>query len=267
MLHPRSLALLPLLASLAACSQSPSTPAPSANITPAQNPHQILIKTLIAETDQAGLKELFPAKTTGTDFDSAPAGQPGGVRVGLVEGQISTTLRKLAANSHITIVGRPYMLTTPDLRAQLQVGQEIPTIASFKPRHPADPATAYDPDITYVFSGINLFCTPHIAHDSLITLDVDYSCTQLLGMDSQPAPGVPAAQQLKTTIPIFQTSSFQTRVAVRNDDTIVLMGRPQGQPGADGKVQILFLTPHLASRPDGTAAPIPPDLLNTINSN
>jgi len=278
MFHRRTLALtlLPLLAAFPACSQTPSAPAPSAAApTPAQSPSQILIKALLAETDEAALNKLFPIPPVGTDFPTVPAqGQPTGARIGLLDPEISAALRQLAADSQLTILGRPYLLTTPDLRAQLKVGQELPYIASFKPHNPADPATAYDPELKHYFTGIDLSCTAHVLRDSLISMDVDFSANQLLRMDLQPAPGVPAAQQLETMTPIFQTTSAKTRVALKNNDTVILIAghspaNPQppagGQPPAHAKIQLLFLTPHLAILPDGTPAPTPPDVLAPLS--
>jgi len=210
--HPRFTTLFVASAAVAACvlgcSQAPQVhsddDARVAAVAPKPPQVQILIKALIAETDEAGFQKIFHGDSMAKHFG-----------ITLVESQLSSLLKEVAHAAKLEVVSRPYLLTTVDQQTQLKIDNDDPLQVPVKK----------DFLVT-----MRLTCTPHLSRD-VVMLDIDYSNGQ---------------------------RSAKSRVSIKNGETIVLVGHLDGVPAADGKVQVVFLTPHVAMDPQGMPVPVSP---------
>lgn len=233
---------------------------------------QVLIKVLLAEVTHKNTLDLGAefsvlnlraggmGQTVGTSFGVAAAS--GGLVVKLLEQDVAATIRALATTTKLDVLSRPYILTSDNQPASILVGQEVPFITNTRLTDTGQTINT----ITYDDIGIILEVTPHINPDGLVTLDVYPEISTLTG------DTVPISETLSA--PVFAKRSAQSRVAIRDGQTIVIGGLMEDRiTDAVNKVPLLgdipllgaafrrtikeksktelliFLTPHVAQAP------------------
>ena len=250
---------------------------------------QVLIKVLIAEVTHTNGLDLG-AEFSGFNLRASGNGQSGGtgflgVSPGLVptpsksalgsgqgisftllEENASIALRALAQTTKLDVLSRPYILTSDNQQATILVGQEVPFITNTRITDTGQTINT----IEYDDIGIILNVTPHINPQGLVTLDVYPEISALTGDRVNISDTV--------TAPVFAKRSAQSRVAVRDGQTIVIGGLMEDRitesvdkvpllgdiplVGAlfrhtvknKSKTELLiFLTPHVAEAPEELA--------------
>jgi len=236
---------------------------------------QVLIKVLVAEVTHDNAADF------GVDFsilNQRPSGKGlvvgqtlgnsssyaanGGLAVSLLEGNLQATLHALATQGKLDVLSRPYILASDNQEAVISIGQEVPIVSDVRVTDTGQLIATP----TYVQVGISLDVTPHINPDGLVILDVAPTISQLTNSNIQISAGV--------TSPIFDQRTANSRVGIRNDDTIVIGGLMQDQKTVTvNKIPLLgdiplvgavfsrtqvdktktelliFLTPHVALQP------------------
>jgi len=237
---------------------------------------QVLIKVLVAEvTHDDGLDlgvELsgmnMRASGNGTagvvDFGLAAAQATNGGFIGTIkETNFTAVLHALQTVGKLDVLSRPYILASDNQLASIIVGQTVPIPTDSRVTDTGQTISS----IQYQNIGIILNVTPHINPDGLVILDVNPEISSLSGQSVPTGPGQSA--------PIFNTRSADSRVGIIDGRTIVIGGLMEDRttqtlskvpllgdiPGlgllfqhnvtSKSKTELLiFLTPHVASRPD-----------------
>lgn len=255
---------------------------------------QVLIKVLIAEVshdnaDDVGLdfsvlnlRASGNGTQGGTIFGNALAATAakstgaGGLIVSLMEDNVTATIRALATAGKVDVLSRPYILASDNQQASILVGQEVPIITSSQT---TDTGNIIN-NISYESIGIILNVTPHINPDGLVIMDVAPEISAI--SDST----VPISSSV--TAPVFDNRSAQSRVGIKDGDTIVIGGLMQDQktqtinkvpilgdiPGLGLLFQrnqtkktktelLIFLTPHVAAQ-SGVLKPMSQDEMRGV---
>lgn len=207
-------------------------------------PLQVLIEVLIVEArrDKSlafGLDALLPStKVPGSD-NTRVSGASQGVgladfvlRVMGVGGvDLDATLRAAATNGSARIVSRPILLATNNETASILVGSQRPFI-QVQRTLPTD-AGSRDQVIQYKDVGTELTVRPTVSSDGYVTLQV----TQQVNS---------ATAETAFDAPIISTRSIQTKLVVRDSQTIVLGGLSDHQKDvSQGGVPFLSSIPVL----------------------
>ena len=232
---------------------------------------QVLIKVLLAEVTHDNNADF------GTDFsilNTRPNGKgqsfgqtfgmpSQGLVVNFLESNLNATLHALAQQNKLDVLSRPYILASDNQEANVLVGQEVPIVTSNYTTALGQTVSNYQ----YQDVGIMLDVTPHINPDGLVTLDVSPQISQLTAQTVNVGPGV--------NVPVIAARTANSRVAIRDGQTIVIGGLMQDQKTLTvNKIPILgdipligyafsrtivdktktelliFLTPHVAQQPD-----------------
>jgi general secretion pathway protein D len=236
---------------------------------------QVLIKVLLAEVTHDNADDFgvdFSVLNTrangngqvyGVGNGNAAAAASGGLVVSYLEKNLNVTLHALATAGKLDVLSRPYILASDNQLASITVGQEVPFITDSRITDLGQTINT----IQYQDIGIILNVTPHINNEGLVILDVAPEISQLTG-DSVPIT-------TNVNAPIFAKRSAQSRVGIRDGQTIVIGGMMQDMKTSTvNKVPILgnipligplfsrtqisktktelliFLTPHVALQPD-----------------
>ena len=187
----------------------------------------------------------------------------GGFMFKLDEKYVTAAVHALATVSKVNILSRPYILTSDNQEATIMVGENDPFITSSQITTDGQVIN----NIQYQAIGIILDVTPHINGQGLVTLDVYPEISSNTGRT------VPLNQFASS--PIFAQRYAQSRVAIRDGQTIVIGGLMQDQitktidkipflgdipllgvlfqHSNEEKVKtelLIFLTPHVALQPD-----------------
>ncbi len=239
---------------------------------------QVLIKVLVAEvqhTDSTDLGVNYGELTVTENLGYvAPGGAAAGNVLngnatprsffGTVSSSMTATMRALASKGKIDVLSRPYVLTSDNQPATMRVGQDVPYTTSTQI---TDSGQVINSN-SYRSLGITLDVTPHVNPDGLVVLDVIQEVSQMNENSSVTLSG-------NTTSPIFDIRRADSRVAIRNGQTIVIGGLMQDKKtGQVDKVPLLgdipllgglfkrdttskvktellvFLTPHVVDEPD-----------------
>ena len=244
---------------------------------------QVLIKVLLAEVTHEGgtdigaeLSALNLRSGVGAD-GTTPLGQIGGgnfnipvtganatgLVVQLLETNFNATIRALETAGKLDVLSRPYILASDNQLASITVGQEVPFITNSRVTDTGQTLNT----IEYRDIGILLDVIPHINPDGLVILDVAPEISTLTSTT------VPISEQVNA--PVIAKRSAQSRVGVRNGETIVIGGLMEDRVTESvSKVPLLgdiplfgelfkrtiknktktelliFLTPHVALDPD-----------------
>ncbi|HEY8748508.1 MAG TPA: hypothetical protein VIM11_11075, partial [Tepidisphaeraceae bacterium] len=232
---------------------------------------QVLIKVLVAEVthdNNADFGTDFSILNTrpngnGQSFGQAFGAPAAGLVVNFLENNLNATLHALAQQNKLDVLSRPYILASDNQEASILVGQQVPIVT-------ASTITALGQTVSnyhYESVGIILDVTPHINPDGLVTLDVAPEISQLTAQTVSIGPGVNA--------PVIADRSAQSRVSIRDGNTIVIGGLMQDQKTFTvnkipiigdipiiGKIfsrtivdktkteLLIFLTPHVAQQPE-----------------
>jgi type II secretion system protein D len=242
---------------------------------------QVLIKVLLAEVTHDNSADFgvdysilnTRSNGLGQSFNQT-FGNPGsGLIVNLVENKINATLHALATQGKLDVLSRPYILASDNQEASILVGQEVPLVTG---TNVSALGQTFN-NITYQDVGIILDVTPHINPDGLVTLDVAPTISQLTAQTVAVGPD--------TTAPVIAQRSAQSRVAIKDGQTIVIGGLMEDRKTETiNKIPILgdipvlrlafsrteitktktelliFLTPHVAQQPE-TLKPMSQDEL------
>jgi len=232
---------------------------------------QVLIKVLVAEVTHDNSADFgvdFSILNTRPNGNGQSFGQTfGAPNTGLVinflENNLNATLHALAQQNKLDVLSRPYILASDNQPADILVGQLVPIVRSNSQNAFGQAISQYD----YQSVGIILNVTPHINPDGQVILDVAPEISQLTAQTVNVAPGV--------NVPVIADRSANSRVAIRDGQTIVIGGLMQDEKTLTvSKVPILgdipvikylfsrtqvdrtktelliFLTPHVAQTPD-----------------
>ena len=188
---------------------------------------QVLIKVLFAEvthSDSVDLGTEFSILNLRSGGDSTLfstdfrlANQTTGLVVKAVEGDLTATLRALQEVGRLNILSRPYILTSDNQTATITVGEEVPFIRNTRMTETGQTINT----IEYEDIGIILQVTPSINPEGLVIMDVVPEISATTGKTVPISETVDAA--------VFAKRSAQTRVAVRNGQTIVIGGLIEDQ--------------------------------------
>jgi general secretion pathway protein D len=240
---------------------------------------QVLIKVLIAEVSHVNTLDLgtefsvlnlatgergsalFTDLGVATQLESGVAIQQEGLIYRLVHGDVTAAIRVLEQVGKTDVLSRPYILGSDNQPATITVGQNVPFITNSRTTETGQTINT----IQYQDIGIILKVTPHINPDGLVILDVAPEISSLTNTT------VPISETVNATV--YSKRSAQSRVAIRDGQTIVIGGLMEDRKG-DETVQIpilgdiplvgalfrrstvtmtktellIFLTPHVAAR-------------------
>ncbi|HEX7010434.1 MAG TPA: type II secretion system secretin GspD [Phycisphaeraceae bacterium] len=196
---------------------------------------QVLIKVLIAEvthSDSLDLGAEFSVLNLPdnsqlfTDFGVDVA--TGGIVYRLLEQDVQATLRALEEVGKLEVLSRPYVLASDNQTATITVGSEVPFIRNTRLTETGQTINT----IQYDDVGIILNVTPHISPDGLVSMEVAPEISAISGET------VPISETVDA--PVIEKRSAQTRVAIRDGQTIVIGGLMEDQKNATiSKVPLL----------------------------
>jgi general secretion pathway protein D len=237
---------------------------------------QVLIKVLVAEVTHDNSADLgvdFSVLNTrpsgngqkgGTNFGNAAA--TGGLVVSVIETNITATLHALAEENKLDVLSRPYLLASDNQLANILIGQSVPFITDTRITDTGQEINS----VQYRDIGLSLNVTPHINPDGVVIMDVIPEISQLT---SQTVP-------ISSTVnaPVIAKRSAESRIAVKDGETVVIGGLMEDRKTSSvSKVPFLgdvpylgwllsrtqvtktktelliFLTPHVAQRPEALA--------------
>ena len=203
---------------------------------------QVLIKVLIAEvtwSDSLDLGAEFSILDVEPDGDEnslftdfGVAGESDGIIYRMVGGDVSATLRALEKLGKLDILSRPHILTSDNQTATITVGQEVPFIQNTRTTETGQTINT----IQYEDIGIILEVTPHINPEGLVIMDVAPE------ISTTTAETVPISETVDAAV--FAKRSAQTRIAIRDSQTIVIGGLMQ-----DSKTESIRKVPILGDIP------------------
>ena len=194
---------------------------------------QVLIKVLFAELSHShgvdlgtefsmlNLRNDGGSTESITDFGflgrPATGAQQQGLSVQTITGDIDFTVSALQETGRLNVLSRPYILTRNNQTATITVGEEVP-IPTGSSQGTATTTTTFDyrDDI-----GIVLNVTPSINPDGVVNMVVSPQITTRTGETVQ------ISEDLFPEV--FATRSADTRVAVRDGQTIVIGGLIEDQ--------------------------------------
>jgi len=191
-------------------------------------------------------------------------GTPGtGLIVSILEDNLTATLHALAEDDKLDVLSRPYLLASDNQLASILIGQSVPFINDTRITESGQQINT----VVYRDIGLSLNVTPHINPDGVVIMDVIPEVSQLTSQT------VPISDT--TSAPVIAKRSAESRVAVKDGQTIVIGGLMEDRralaimkvpllgdiPWVGGlfsrtqttksKTELLiFLTPHVAARPE-----------------
>jgi general secretion pathway protein D len=205
-------------------------------------PLQVLIEMLVAEVrkDRSfnfGVSANLPQQTLGNPVTSIGGSQTGiglgdlVIRVMGLGGikDFDVTLRAAASRGDVTIVSRPAVLAANNEQAQILVGSQRPFVLVSRSL-PTDGASR-DQVVQYKDVGTKLIVRPTISADGYVMLEVLQEISQ-------------ATSEVQFDAPVISTRSVQTRLLLKDGQTVVLGGlRDRQRERNQGGVPILSSIP------------------------
>jgi len=185
---------------------------------------QVLIKCLFAEITYSNnvdfgteFSMLNLRSDGGSTQTSTVFGEPlQGLFVNNISGDLDVTLHALQESGKLNILSRPYILTSNNQAATITVGSQVPFATGETTSNVGTQTTTEYRDI-----GIILEVTPSINPDGLVNMTVRPE------ISSQSGDTVQISEKLD--LPVFTTRSSETKVAVRDGQTIVIGGLIQDE--------------------------------------
>ncbi len=203
---------------------------------------QVLIKVLIAEltvTDDFDLGvELSYSDTeaNGNSLTSStnflPSITGDGITTDILNDNLTAKLYALQQDGKLNVLSRPYILTSNNQQATINVGQSVPFITDSTYTETGQTVNT----IEYDDIGIMLDVTPYINPEGLVIMDVAPEISTISDDTIQLTENVNAT--------IFTKRSSSCKVAVRNGQTIVIGGLMQ-----DTESEIVDKVPVLGDIP------------------
>ena len=249
-----------------------------------------LLKPIIDELDkpigQVLIKVLFAEITHGDDIDLGtefsvwnlrgagdsnnvefstffPPSPTSGITATVLDRALDVTIRALQETSKLNILSRPYILASNNQTATITVGQQVPYATGESLTTGQSQTTTEYRDV-----GIILEVTPSINPDGLVNMTVRPEISSTTGENVQISENL--------SLPVFATRTSETKVAIRDGQTIVIGGLMQDEvrdtirkvpflgsipifgglfrrtiKETDKTELLIFLTPHVA--PDALA--------------
>jgi general secretion pathway protein D len=207
-------------------------------------PLQVLIEVLIAEVrkDRSlsyGLDIAVPQTTVGSHPTVSVGGQQTGLGLGdfalrvMKKGprSLDATLRAAAAQGDARIVSRPILLAINNESAEILVGSQRPFVQV--QRSLPTEAASRDQVVQYRDVGTRLVVRPTISGDGFVALQV----TQEVNA---------ATSETQFDAPVISTRTVQTRLVVRDSQTVVLGGLSDRQrDNSHGGIPVLSALPWI----------------------
>jgi len=230
---------------------------------------QVLIKVLFAEithNDSVDLGTEFSAwnlRGNQADVNNVDVlttfGRPTtGLQASLLDKGLDLTIHALQETGKLNILSRPYILTSNNETATITVGSQVPFATGETTSQVGTQTTTEYRDI-----GIILEVTPSINPDGLVNMTVRPEISTTTG------ESISISENL--SLPVFSTRTSETKVAIRDGQTIVIGGLMQDETrdtiskvpllgdlplvgglfrrtitGKDKTELLIFLTPHVA---------------------
>ena len=123
--------------------------------------------------------------------------------------RVEATLEAIAQNNEVRLLARPSLMVTNNQEGEIQIGAEVP-IEAGQSISTGGIATT---NIQYRPTGIELYITPQINEDGVVTLTI----RQVLSSVDSAAAGV-------NNNPVFNNQEISTTVVVNNGENVVLGG-------------------------------------------
>lgn len=235
---------------------------------------QVLIKVLLAEithNDDLDLGTEFSAwnlrgagDSNNVEFSTKfPPTQTSGLKATVLDRTLNVTIRALQETGKLNILSRPYILTRNNQTATITVGSQVPFATGETTSNVGTQTTTEYRDI-----GIILEVTPSINPDGLVNMTVKPEISSITGQTVQISE--------RLNLPIFATRTSETKVTIKDGQTIVIGGLMQDEvhdnvskvpllgdipllgnlfkrttKSKDKTELLIFLTPHVA--PDALA--------------
>ena len=207
-------------------------------------PLQVLIEVVIAEVrrDKSfsfGVETRLPPQRVGGSANTVIQGSTTGLGLsdfalkvmGIGGVDLDATLRAAAARGDVRIMSRPIVLAANNETADILVGSQRPFV-QVQRALPTD-AGVRDQIVQYKDVGTQLTVRPTISAEGYVTLEV----TQEVNT---------ATSEVAFDAPVISTRSVQTRLLVRDSQTVVLGGLSDRQREANqGGVPVLSSIPLL----------------------
>ncbi len=180
---------------------------------------QVLIKVLFAEVTYSdvidlgfefSLLNLRNIERLSTNFNVGASTT--GLVIRALTGDIDVMLRALQQEGKLNILSRPYILTSDNQTARIMVGEQVPFITNTRETNEGQTINT----IQYEDIGIILEVTPSINPEGLVIMDV------LPEISTTTAKTIPISETVNAAV--YAKRSSQTRVAVRDGQTIVIGG-------------------------------------------
>ena len=164
----------------------------------------------------------------------------GGLVLAAESNGVSVLLRALAEKHKIDILSRPYVRTSDNRVAQIQIGQQVPVVDGVS----VTAVGSANPVIRQDQAGIILKVTPRINADEVVNIEMTAEKSQFLGT------GVPIFTDATTgrviESPVKDQTKATTTVSIKSGQTIVLGGMiTKGSTKRERKVPILGSIPCL----------------------
>ncbi len=188
---------------------------------------QVLIKVLFAEithNDSVDLGTEFSAwNLRGTQADvnnvnvQTTFGRPTtGLQASVLDVGLDLTIHALQETGKLNILSRPYILTSNNETATITVGSQVPFATGETTSNVGTQTTTEYRDI-----GIILEVTPSINPDGLVNMTVRPEISTTTG------ESITISENL--SLPVFSTRTSETKVAIRDGQTIVIGGLMQDE--------------------------------------
>ena len=139
-----------------------------------------------------------------------------GLDIDAATGDLETRIRALQDSGRLNVLSRPYILTSNNQMARITVGSQVP-VATGSSISTAGSQTTTD----YNDVGIILEVTPSINPDGLVNMTIRPEISTLTGQE------ITISQDL--TLPVFSRRLAETKVAVKDGQTIVIGGLIQDE--------------------------------------
>ncbi len=186
---------------------------------------QVLIRVLIAEVTHDDSSDLglefsqlnlrHNGGSTSVDTNFGVAAFNNGLVIRNIERNLDVVLRALETEGRLNILSRPYILASNNQAATITVGEEVPFIRDTRITETGQTINT----IEYEDIGIILEVTPSINPDGLVSMDVRPE------ISTTTANTVPISETVDAAV--FAKRSAESRVAIRDGDTIVIGGLVQ----------------------------------------
>ena len=147
--------------------------------------------------------------------------------------RVEATLEAIARNNEVRLLARPSLMVSNNQEGEIQIGAEVPIEAGQSIAAGGIATT----NIQYRPTGIELYITPQINEDGVVTLTI----RQVLSSVDSAAAGV-------NNNPVFNNQEISTTVVVNNGENVVLGGLIQDdEENLNSGVPLLNRVPVLGS--------------------